>query len=128
MRVLRGMRADPADGLPAIGETGRYLGVRPDVDTPVDGEGAVEPGVGGMSVVPPPLTNLAPHRLPREFGGRSKDPVFGLETEELPEELAYRSDPENPEGHGFVEPARRMSFEEYERAVHETRGLWRPVR
>jgi len=26
------MRADQADGLPAIGETGRYLGVRPGVD------------------------------------------------------------------------------------------------
>jgi hypothetical protein len=81
-----------------------------------------------MSAVRPPLTNLAPHRLPHEFGGRSNDPVFELETEELSEESIYRPDPENPKGHGFVEPARRMSFEEYERAIHETRGLWRPVR
>lgn len=115
------------DGLPETGATGRYLGVRADVDVPVDENGGVEPGTGGMSVVPPPLTNLAPHRLPREFGGRSKDPAFELETDKLPEALAYRSDPENPEGHGFVEPARRMPFGEYERAVRETRGLWRPV-
>ncbi|MDP9475087.1 MAG: hypothetical protein M3R38_05250 [Actinomycetota bacterium] len=122
------MRADPADGLPGIGETGRYLGVRPDIDIPVDENRGVEPGAGGMSVVPPPMTNLAPHRLPREFGGRSRDPVFELDTDELPEGLTYRPDPDNPEGHGFVEPARRMPFEEFERAIHETRGLWRPVR
>jgi hypothetical protein len=29
------MSADPADGLPTIGETGRHLGVRPGVDIPV---------------------------------------------------------------------------------------------
>jgi hypothetical protein len=115
------------DGVPEVGATGRYLGVRPDVDVPVDECGVVGSGAGGMSVVPPPVTNLAPHRLPRGFGGRSKDPVFELETDELPEALTYRPDPENPEGHGFIEPARRMAFEEYERAVHETRGLWRPV-
>lgn len=80
-----------------------------------------------MSVVPPPVTDLAPHRLPREFGGRSRDPIFELGTSELPWALTYRPDPENPEGHGLLEPARRMPFEEYERAVHGSRGLWRPV-
>lgn len=127
MRVFRGIHA-AEDGLPEVGPTGRYPGVRPDIDIPVDGNGVVEPGAGGMSVVPPPVTNLAPHRLPREFGGRSRDPVFELDTDELPEKLTYRPDPDNPEEHGFVEPAHRMSFEEYERAIHETRGLWRPVR
>lgn len=127
MRVFRGIRA-AEDRLPEVGTTGRYLGVRSDIDIPVDENGGVEPGAGGMSVVPPPVTNLVPHRLPRELGGRSRDPVYELRTEQLPEELAYRPDPDNPEGHGFVEPARRMSFEEYERAIHETRGLWRPVR
>lgn len=127
MRILRRIRA-AEDGLPEVGATGRYLGVRPDIDIPVDKDGEVEPGVGGMSVIPPPVINLAPHRLPREFGGQSRDSVFGFETDELPEELAYRPDPDNPEGHGFVEPARRMSFEEYERSIHDTRGLWRPVR
>ena len=53
MRVLRGMRADQADGLPAIGETGRYLGVRPGVDIPVA----------------PPVDNLVDHRRPPDFGG-----------------------------------------------------------
>jgi hypothetical protein len=42
------MRADQADGLPAIGETGRYLGVRPGVDIPVAPDGFVDSGTEGM--------------------------------------------------------------------------------
>ena len=116
------------DGLPEIGETGRYLGVRMDVDVPGGEAGLVEPGTGGMSVVPLPVTNLARHRLPRELGGTGRDPVFELDTDELPEELNYRPDPENPEGHGFLEPSRRMSFEEYQQAVYSTRVLWHRLR
>lgn len=116
------------DGLPVTGTTGRYLGVRAGVDVPVGPDGFVEPGTEGMSVVVPPVENLQPHRRPPELGGTDKDPVFELETEELPEELRYRPDPANPEVHGFVEPTRRMSFEDYERALQATRSLWRPVR
>lgn len=97
------MRAD-ADGFPMVGESGRYLGARPDLpdqhrdgDIPVDTDGMVEPETGGMSVSPPPPTNLALHRRPREYGGRGKDPVFELETDDLPEDLRYRPDPEAPE-------------------------------
>lgn len=116
------------DGLPEVGETGRYLGVRPDVDVPVDEGGFVEPGTEGMSVVPPPVTNLARHRLPRELGGTGRDPVFELDTYELLEELVYRPDPANPEGHGFVEPSHRMSFEEYRQVIHGTRAVWHRLR
>ena len=116
------------DGLPQPGKTGRYLGVRPDVDVPVAEGGFVEPETEGMSVVPPPAENLAVHRRPPAFGGTGKDPVFELETENLPEDLVYRSDPANPEGHGFIEPARRMKFEEYQRLLHSTRNLWRQLR
>lgn len=127
------MRA-AADGLPMVGESGRYLGARPDLpgrpqdgDIPVTG-GMVRPGTGGMSVSPPPVTNLPLHRRPGEYGGRSKDPVFVLDTHELPEELRYRADPGAPERHGFVEPSRPMRFEEYQRALHGIRTLWRPMR
>jgi hypothetical protein len=58
-----------ADGLPETGETGRYLGVRPVVDIRVGEGGLVGPGMEGMSVVPPPVENLAEHRRPPEFGG-----------------------------------------------------------
>src|SRR4051794_38017852 len=58
-----------------------------------------------MRVFPPPTTNLAPDRPPREHGRRSKDPIFELETDELPKKLLYRPDPEDSEHHGFIEPA-----------------------
>lgn len=126
MRVLRGMRAD-ADGLPMVGTSGRYLAIRPNVDVPVDAAGHVDPETEGMSVVPPPVENMEPHRRPPEFDGTGKDPVFEIETDELPDELRHRPDPANPERHGFIEPARRMSFEEYLAAVRSTRALWRKV-
>ncbi|HZB07824.1 MAG TPA: hypothetical protein VE525_01790 [Rubrobacter sp.] len=59
---------------------------------------------------------------------KSRDPVFELDTDELPEELIYRPDPENPEEHGFLEPARRMSFEEYQQTIYGTRALWHRLR
>ena len=128
MKVLRAMRADDRDGLPLVGKTARYPAVRPNVDLPVEPNGDVEPATEGMSVSPPPVTNLPDLRLPHEYGGRGSDPVFELETDELPDELAYRPDPDGPDRHGFIEPARRMSFEEYERAIRGTRRLWRPMR
>jgi hypothetical protein len=70
-----------------------------------------------MSVVPPPATNLARHRLPRELGGTGRDPGFELDTDEL-----------NSEGHGFVESSRRMSFEEYQQTIYGTRTLWHRLR
>jgi hypothetical protein len=122
------MRADDLDGLPLVGKTARFLAARQDVDIPVNEDGTVGPGMGGTSVSPPPITNLHPLRLPREHGGNGKDPVFELETDKLPSELAYRPDPANPEGHGFLEPSRPMPFEDYERTIHATRQFWRPVR
>lgn len=132
--VLRGMRADE-DGLPRLGESGRYLGARPDLpeqaqdgDIPMSADGLVQPETGGTSVSPPPVTNLALHRGPPEYGGRGKDPVLVLDADELPPELRYRPYPEAPERHGFVEPSRTMSFEEYLRAIQGTRALWRQLR
>lgn len=60
--------------------------------------------------------------------GSEQGPVFELETDELPEELRYRPDLETPERHRFIEPAHRMLFDEYQRAVHGIRAMWCPVR
>lgn len=128
------MRVD-GDGFPLPGESGRYLGVRADIsgqasdgDVPVTDDGLVRPETGGMSVSPPPVSNLPLHRRPREYGGRSRDPVFEIETDGLPVELRYRPDPKSPNRHGFIEPSRTMSFENYDRAIRATRVLWRLVR
>jgi hypothetical protein len=47
-----------------------------------------------------------------------------LDTEDLPAELQERIDPYNSERHVFLEPARAMSFEDYQQALHATRTLW----
>jgi hypothetical protein len=80
-----------------------------------------------MSVSPPPPDNLPPWRRPPEYGGDGKDPLWELETDELPEELVYQPDPDDPDGHGYIEPSRQMPFEGYQRAIHSTRGLWTPM-
>jgi hypothetical protein len=115
------------DGWPETGASARTLGARAWVDIPVYEDECVESEMGGMSIGPPPPDNLPYHRLPPEYGGVGKDPVWELETELLPEELRYRSDPDSPHDHGFIEPSRRMTFEDYQRAIHDTRGLWTPM-
>jgi hypothetical protein len=147
MRVLRGMRRHRRDGLPKVGSAGSKLGARPGYaedeidpedrirpgdairpDIPVSEDGLVQPGTGGMSTALPPIDNLPPHRRPPKHGG--DDPsyeVYELETHELPHELRARVDPTGPARHVFIEPAWEMSFEEYQQALHATRGLWCPV-
>src|SRR5215210_5313626 len=113
------------DGLPEIGATSRYLGVRPGTDIRVLYTGSVSPGQEGMSVSPSPPNNLPVHRRPPKLGGTGKDPVFEMDTDNLPEELQYQPDPANPNTHGFIIPAYTMMFEHYQRAIHESRVLWR---
>jgi hypothetical protein len=47
-----------------------------------------------------------------------------METDELPDGLIYRPDPGRPDEHGFVEPDRVMSLEDYRRLLHGTREFW----
>jgi hypothetical protein len=132
MRVLRSMIADE-DGLPMLGKTGRYLCCRSSGkfrDLDIGEDGTVGPGDGGVSVSPPPVHNLHPSKRPptsEHPDGYGEDPIFELETEELPGELEYRADPKDPDRHGFIEASRRMPFEEYQRAIQATRTLWRHV-
>jgi|SRR5215211_1051410 len=130
MRVLRAMKAD-ANGKPEIDNTARTLGVRiggrrPDIV--VAASGLVLPETGGMSVSPPPPENLPEHRRPAEYGGIGRDPVWELNTNYLPPELAYRPDPKEPDRHGFIEPVVPMHLDDYETFLRMTRNLWLPYR
>jgi hypothetical protein len=122
-RLFRSMTAD-RDGGPATGPSARMLGVRPYVDISVDAGGRVLPGTGGMSVSPDDLLNLPRHRLPPRFGGTGKDPAWSILARDLGPDLKYRPDPTNLAGHGFIEPSRVMSFDEFQRALWETRAQW----
>jgi hypothetical protein len=116
------------DGLPKVGNTGRYLGARPagkfrDFDE-VARDGTVRPGTGGLSVSPPPIQHLPASKRPPtpEFpDGYGEDPIFELDTNELPDELRYRPAPEKPDKHGFIEQSRRMTFEKYQKTIQATR-------
>ena len=122
MIVLRAMKSGEDDH-PKPGWSARTLGARCNIDIPIAENGHVEPEMDGVSVSPPPPENLPPIRLPRDLGGRGKDPVWEVDTDGLPDELSYRPDPDTPETHGFIEPTHRMTFEEYQRALHATRTL-----
>jgi hypothetical protein len=50
--------------------------------------------------------------------------VFELKAARLGGRLAYRSDPNAPDRHGFVEPSKLMSFDNYQAALAETRPNW----
>jgi hypothetical protein len=115
---------EAGDGRPLTGASGRMLGVRFGVDIQVGFDGTVRPGTGGVSVAPDDPMNLPPHRRPKEFGGTGRDPVWHIARADFGPHLTYRADPLNPTGHGFVEPARQMPADSYERAVLETRASW----
>lgn len=132
MRVLRAMMA-AEDGRPEIDGPGknpaRTIGVRTSgrrADIEPDDYGLVHPAADrGMSVSPPPPTNLPEHRRPPKYGGTGKDPLWELETETLPHELVYTPDPKNPGGHGLIGPSETMSMDSYIAALWNTRDLWR---
>ncbi len=122
--VYRAIRRDD-DGRPKLSNVmGWGLGIREGVDISADGEGVVHPGTGGMSVVPA-IEHLRPHRLPAHLGGTGVDPVWALDTEELPEFLVYVPDPGDAPKHGLIEPAYAMELGDLEDALAGTRDLWR---
>jgi hypothetical protein len=122
--VYRGMR-EAADGLPLEAQTARSLGVRPDIDIPVDEDGNVEPGLGGMSTTPDSPFALPRHRLSRALGGESDDPCWEFDLDELPAALRMRIEVEDDLVDCLIEPATTMTFYEYEEAISNTRGAWR---
>jgi RHS repeat-associated protein len=122
--MYRGMRGT-ADG-PEPGASASTLGARPNVDIPVDGNGLVRPGTGGMSVNDSP-TGMPEFRRPPSFGGSGKNlNMYGMDRNNLGPHLQYSPDPTNP-GHGFVEPSREMPFDEYQGHLHGTAGSWSEV-
>jgi hypothetical protein len=70
--------------------------------------------------------NLKRHRRPAAFGGTGKDPVWVVDTADLPPELEFR---QNSPDHGFLEPATNtlLTLAEYEAALESTRERWQLV-
>jgi hypothetical protein len=126
MRLFRGMKEE-AVGLPAVGPSGRMLGVRPgDAPTPdvlaIDPTDLVQPGQGGMSVAPGDPRHLQRHRRPPSLGGTGQDPVWWIEDNDLGPDLIFRQDRAT---HGLIEASRPMSLQELQDALAATRPRWR---
>jgi hypothetical protein len=125
------------DGRPEIDGPGknpaRTIGVRTSgrrTDIEPDENGMVHPSEPGMehgmsASPPPPEDNLQEHRRPLEYGGIGKDPVWELETEDLPPGLVYTPDHKDPKRHGLIGPSETMSMDDYLAALYRTRNLWR---
>lgn len=116
--IHRGMKEDK--GKPAAGDSARTLGVRPDIDIPVDANGMVYPNTGGMSAAPS-VEALPTHRKPPEFGGTGKDPVWKIDINDLGPDLTYV--PDSPQ-HGTVQPTRPMTLDDYQKALANTNANW----
>jgi hypothetical protein len=68
--------------------------------------------------------NLPRHRRPPSFGGIGPDPIWRLRLTDLGHALTYAPDADRPGTHGFIEPARRMPFDDYRAALEATRSAW----
>jgi hypothetical protein len=77
-----------------------------------------------MSVAIGTPENLPEHRRDERFGGWGPDPVWQIESSDLPATLSFRPDPADPSRHGFVEPIEAMSLDDYQEALASSRGIW----
>jgi hypothetical protein len=124
--LYRAMRDDR--GLPALGRSGRALGVRLGFDVEPDLGGRLGPDSGGLSVAIDDPVPLPGHRRPPECAaGTARDPLWVLDATALGPELAYRPLPAAPELFGRIEPACRLTVGEFEHALAATRASWRRV-
>lgn len=123
--LYRGMRPTEG-GAPEIGASAKTLGARPGIDIPVGEDGLVRPGTGGMSVNDSP-TGMPEFRRPPSFGGTAKDlSMYCIDACDLGPGLRYAPDAAGG-GHGFMEPAWVMPFEEYQGYLGGTQGSWSEV-
>jgi hypothetical protein len=137
-RILRSMKME--DGKPKIERSASALGVRVYTsgtnDIVVSSQGDVEPGRGGMSVVPS-LRAFRLHQVPRRLNhliegaeGNNTLYVWRMGTGEFTNspvttELMLQPDTRTVNvRHGVVEPIRKMPLDEYERALSNTRDAW----
>ena len=124
--LYRTMRKGP-DGLPVVAPTARTLGVRTEgnsshPDLPVDSNGNVQPGTGGMSVAPDTPYNLNDSRRPKALGGLSPDPLWSIPESKLGPDLKYV--PDKP-GHGTIQPpSPDTPLGEYEKSLADTKSDW----
>ena len=129
--IFRGMKADPADGLPIVGDHKAKLGVvvgpGPLDDVAPTAAGTVIPGTGGMSVADDPL-KLPAHRRPKSLAGTANHPVFRFPVANLPNTLSLRQDePLTDQNHYVVEPAEEVAVGDFKAALGATRGGWRNI-
>lgn len=121
---------------PAVGSTGKTLGVRipPDehADIPVDGSGIVAPNTGGMSVVPD-WRKLMAYQIPKRLRhlapkatGSDNLACWRFASVEFAEGavadgLQLRI--ETPT-HGLIEPSRAVPIERFAADLRGTRDRW----
>jgi len=116
--LFRGMKTNGNE--PEVGPSARTLGARPNVDIPVDSNGNVHPGTGGISVAPQTPLNLPTHRRPVEFEGTGKDPVWSIDSDSLGDNLIYIQDKTT---HGTIQPSKIMTLDQYQIALSNTKWL-----
>ena len=127
-RVLyRCMTECLADGLPEF-DAGERPGLkaRVPIDIKPDKEGQVLPNKGGLSISPDHPKNLPPPYRPDSLeGGYAEEPLYSTEVGTLPQGLAFRPAPKNPDKHGYIEPKNGMMLEAYQSALYSTRPSWK---
>jgi hypothetical protein len=116
---------------PLVGPYNFALGVRTDAP-PIDiavGDGCVEPAPRGargrgMSVAPEEPRNLTQRHRPPELDGTGTYPIWCISSRDLGSRLRYRA---TSPTHGVIEPAYRMTLDDYEEALEVTRTHWTRV-
>jgi hypothetical protein len=121
--LYRSMVAHP-DGMPVFVGTPRGLAM--DGNVLFGRDGTVSPGTGGLTVCHEAPSRLPAHRRPPSHGGTGPDPIWAIDSDDLPGRLTHRADSGRPEL-GFLEPTEPISLFLYEDGLLSTRKRWRRV-
>ena len=119
-KLYRGMKEGP-NGQPLLEESARGLGVRPGTDLDIIDNMAIS-NEKGISVAPDDPMNLKDFRRPPEYNGTGKDPVWEIDTKDLPSGLEFFQDSPT---HGVLRPDQNMPYEGFQKLLEETLPFWK---
>src|SRR5579864_204848 len=130
--IFRAMEEE--NGLPKLGQTATALGVRFGRDIVIDPAGLVHrpsflPGQSNGLSCSPTVQSLPAFVLPLSLGGQNKKTVvWSIDIQDLGSDLVAQDDSRSSAlRHVSIGPTRRMTADEFEKAITATRPKWKRV-
>jgi hypothetical protein len=117
------MKVD-SDGKPLVGVRRNMLGVRPTDPNNTNRSRRFDVAATSDTETVFPGEGLSTSIDPKYLGTAKDEAAFEIDTDDLPPELA--PNPDHPP-HCLIEPSAAMTLGEFQRALEESRDIWKQV-